>query len=370
MFCIHCGEKNKDTAKFCMKCGQELSITENNPNDCNNSVTANISRATTATTNKPSFMNFYFSAKGRISRKEFFFKGFIPTSLMIVILLLGANFLPLQEASKTHVFIYSLIVVLSIVVVVAQFTVSIKRLHDYDASGWWSIGFFIPIVNFITLMFLFFKSPSNKENKYGDKPEDYALTPFKWFIFIISLLLIWGVIVTNGVLTHMNKEQDTQKINEIEHPKPEIEHSKPTISVNATSNPYEIDINTIIKWYNADTGLNNQSGVTDGFKIKNQTSESVRYNGEIRGWSYWYIPKGTKGIKRRKYFYNPDDSNADSKGRVSGKWFRYYYCQETEYARFGDGENYPLFWLKDGKPFDGQLKIGEGQLGWYRSFSS
>ena len=68
MFCIDCGEKNKDIAKFCINCGQELSITENNSNDYNNSEKINIKHTTIATTNQPLFMNFYFFSKGRVSK--------------------------------------------------------------------------------------------------------------------------------------------------------------------------------------------------------------------------------------------------------------------------------------------------------------
>ncbi|MEO6109563.1 MAG: DUF805 domain-containing protein [Candidatus Saccharimonadales bacterium] len=51
----------------------------------------------------------------------------------------------------------------------------VKRLHDLDIHGAWSIAFavaiFIPIVNLITGLYLLFTDGNAGDNKYGKRPQ-------------------------------------------------------------------------------------------------------------------------------------------------------------------------------------------------------
>lgn len=47
---------------------------------------------------------------------------------------------------------------------------SVKRLHDIDASGWWAILIFIPLVNLFLGIVLLFRKGTNGENRFGLPP--------------------------------------------------------------------------------------------------------------------------------------------------------------------------------------------------------
>jgi uncharacterized membrane protein YhaH (DUF805 family) len=51
-----------------------------------------------------------------------------------------------------------------------NFSVSIRRLHDTDHSGWWILIGLIPIVGWIVLLVFYVREGDAAENKYGPPP--------------------------------------------------------------------------------------------------------------------------------------------------------------------------------------------------------
>jgi uncharacterized membrane protein YhaH (DUF805 family) len=49
-------------------------------------------------------------------------------------------------------------------------SVSIRRLHDTDHSGWWILIGLIPIIGFIVLLVFYVREGDAGENKYGPPP--------------------------------------------------------------------------------------------------------------------------------------------------------------------------------------------------------
>jgi uncharacterized membrane protein YhaH (DUF805 family) len=49
-------------------------------------------------------------------------------------------------------------------------SVSIRRLHDTDHSGWWILIGLIPIIGFIVLLVFYVREGDAGENKYGPSP--------------------------------------------------------------------------------------------------------------------------------------------------------------------------------------------------------
>lgn len=48
--------------------------------------------------------------------------------------------------------------------------ITIKRLHDLNFNGWWSLVFFLPFGQIVLLPLLFYKGTPGP-NKYGEQPE-------------------------------------------------------------------------------------------------------------------------------------------------------------------------------------------------------
>jgi len=109
---------------------------------------------------------------GRINRRSYFFGG-----LLWYLCVLG--FYPIIYFSST----FNLNPYLSLVLVyvwvafllVLNFSLLIRRLHDFGWSGWLSLPcfilYFVPLVDLVTALVLLFKAGDEKENKYGKPPK-------------------------------------------------------------------------------------------------------------------------------------------------------------------------------------------------------
>jgi uncharacterized membrane protein YhaH (DUF805 family) len=53
-----------------------------------------------------------------------------------------------------------------------NFSVAIRRLHDTDHSGWWILIGLIPIIGFIVLLVFYLRQSDPGENKYGPPPAE------------------------------------------------------------------------------------------------------------------------------------------------------------------------------------------------------
>jgi len=94
---------------------------------------------------------------GRLTRKQYLIS-------MIILWLAAFVIMLLQKVSNLTVI---LAVPLSVVFAVLLFSVFIRRLHDLNQSGWVSIGFFIPFVNIILAIYIFFWSGKEESNQFG-----------------------------------------------------------------------------------------------------------------------------------------------------------------------------------------------------------
>lgn len=114
-----------------------------------------------------------FSAhKGRTNRATFFM-GIIFWTLMI-----GAFQIFLDDFKSKGFFennIYDLLLILSVLVIEIYFiylglALWIRRLHDFNRSGWWMVAVIIPFLNSILLVYVLYKAGDNSKNQYGDRP--------------------------------------------------------------------------------------------------------------------------------------------------------------------------------------------------------
>lgn len=94
--------------------------------------------------------------KGRASRSEFWW-------FMLFCIIAGAI---------AEVISDSLATLISIVFILPQLSVSVRRLHDINKSGWWYLIIFVPLVGVLYLIYLLIKRSFPSTNPYGDIPQD------------------------------------------------------------------------------------------------------------------------------------------------------------------------------------------------------
>lgn len=120
------------------------------------------------------FFSLFFSFKGRLNRQKFIILA-MPLLFISWVFLFGSSILnqsmhttPNLSFSDTLfvLFFYSswLLIMLSLL------SISIRRLHDFNKSGWMALIFFLPLIGFLFFLCLTYKKGTIGENKYGLDP--------------------------------------------------------------------------------------------------------------------------------------------------------------------------------------------------------
>ena len=109
-----------------------------------------------------------FSIDGRINRLQYWLYSLIPIALILVasFMLVGTisgngNAKPIGSILFLGAFIISIWISIAI---------QVKRWHDLDQSGWWSLLGFIPYLNIIVLILLGFIKGTDGVNRFGVDP--------------------------------------------------------------------------------------------------------------------------------------------------------------------------------------------------------
>ena len=102
-----------------------------------------------------------FTIKGRAPRSEYWFFVlfiFLWNTAIGLFIESGLYFLEYVNAFVTILFL------------IAHFTLSVRRLHDIDFSGWWVLLNLIPVLGTIVLFFFFIKKGTDGHNQFGPDP--------------------------------------------------------------------------------------------------------------------------------------------------------------------------------------------------------
>ena len=106
-----------------------------------------------------------FSWNGRASRKEYW--TFVLINLVIYI---GTYILISSESEHEQMVGLVIFSLLAILTFIQAFTLSIRRLHDTNKSGWWLLIQLIPYLGSF-ILFIFYCLKGNKgDNKFGADP--------------------------------------------------------------------------------------------------------------------------------------------------------------------------------------------------------
>lgn len=72
-------------------------------------------------------------------------------------------------------------IILGLLLIISIFSICIRRLHDLNVSGWWTLVFGIPIANIFIGLYLSFWPGTNNPNQFGPrlKLKKEILTFFK-----------------------------------------------------------------------------------------------------------------------------------------------------------------------------------------------
>jgi uncharacterized membrane protein YhaH (DUF805 family) len=118
------------------------------------------------------FNEFYFSAKARVNRQQWWLRLVLPLYLIFSVLVLvdiraGTFYPEIGMGLWTGTF--------GLIVLFPASMVHIKRFHDRDKSGWWLLIALIPLIGPIWLLIeLGFLKGTPGANQYGPPVSDLA----------------------------------------------------------------------------------------------------------------------------------------------------------------------------------------------------
>lgn len=101
-------------------------------------------------------LNNYVTFSGRALRSEYWY-WVLFTIIATIVLSIVDGILGLQL----------LVNLFSLAVLLPGISVSVRRLHDLDKSGWWLLLAFIPLIGAIVLIYWFCQKGTDGQNRFG-----------------------------------------------------------------------------------------------------------------------------------------------------------------------------------------------------------
>ena len=102
----------------------------------------------------------------RLNRKRYILRSItVAVAVIVVAIILSVIANKLGSGA-----IAALGILVSALPIIPAFMLSIRRLHDLNRPGWWCIGFFIPMINFVLSIYLIFFKGTKGPNQFGPDP--------------------------------------------------------------------------------------------------------------------------------------------------------------------------------------------------------
>ncbi|WP_196607176.1 DUF805 domain-containing protein [Pectinatus frisingensis] len=109
----------------------------------------------------------YFSTHGRLNRKPYLIRRLKLFIGPVVLLSIIAN---VSKINILYEIFETLFLILIMLLFVSTFMLSVRRLHDLNHSGWFTVFMVIPILSLIINVYMLFFSGTNGANDYGNDP--------------------------------------------------------------------------------------------------------------------------------------------------------------------------------------------------------
>jgi len=107
----------------------------------------------------------YAVFSGRARRKEYWM--FYLMSIIVAVLLVFFEIIFRTPGLLTKIYPFTM--------VIPNISVSVRRLHDTDRSGWWFLINLVPVIGSIFFLFFTIEDSAPGENRYGANPKEEGM---------------------------------------------------------------------------------------------------------------------------------------------------------------------------------------------------
>ncbi|MGC0055769.1 DUF805 domain-containing protein (plasmid) [Brucella pituitosa] len=107
----------------------------------------------------------YFDFSTRTSRQDFWLYMLFAIIVNVITTIIDAIVFDVNAQDYGPLF-----TIASIVQFIPTISISTRRLHDIDKSGWWQLIIFIPIIGIIALIVFYCKASQQGYNRFGQPP--------------------------------------------------------------------------------------------------------------------------------------------------------------------------------------------------------
>lgn len=119
------------------------------------------------------FKEKYFSFDGRLNRQTYIVRGLLLLLIGFVMALAFGLVIGIFSNDPTGKSAESIGNLVGIVIGLMSLSLTVRRCHDLDKSGWWALLCLIPFVNIIFSIYLLFFKGTDGANRYGEDPLRY-----------------------------------------------------------------------------------------------------------------------------------------------------------------------------------------------------
>jgi uncharacterized membrane protein YhaH (DUF805 family) len=164
MFCPNCGTEIKEGSKFCSSCGASLEHFEGAADEKRRYIDEEGLQFSGRGSSRiiEEFIELVKSTtkwSGRFDRRQYVIV-FVGINLMGMVIgfLMGVASEVVEPDGFMDLLLAMFLLAWLVVAVIVSVGAGVRRFHDLDLSGWYFLLLLVPLINFLTFLYLVFKS--------------------------------------------------------------------------------------------------------------------------------------------------------------------------------------------------------------------
>ncbi|MDS4070373.1 MAG: DUF805 domain-containing protein [Candidatus Competibacter sp.] len=109
------------------------------------------------------------------------------------------------------------VIVLALAALVVSVMLAIQRLHDFDASGWWSVLVAVPFANLVLYLVLLIMPGTQGPNRFGNPPPPNTLGAII-LALVLPLIFVIGIVAAIAIPAYQHYLERAQTTGQHDSP--------------------------------------------------------------------------------------------------------------------------------------------------------